>query len=185
MVVVKSPVIDVLGQVSDEQRTCIARALVKVDAAMFPPLWQYETPQGFYEAALANSDSVVLLLKDGGEIVGHLLAVPLKSALQDIVPFDPEVRTANCEGYYIDTVAALPCRSVGSLRKLLDRLGLELRRRNIPTLAMHARVSSGLSRVVQKYFTGAVLMVRRIDRWEWYAREEAADFIEVALGQHK
>ena len=77
-------------------------------------------------------------------------------------------------------MAILPeFRRKNGLSLLLGKLIDECKKKGIDKIAMHARVSNGLSATIQKHFK--VVAVRRIDNWKYYNYAESADYIEVLV----
>ena len=99
----------------------------------------------------------------------------------DLVPYDPFIAIANPNAYYIDTFEILPHKGIGSSRKVLHALEAELRQRHVGLLMCHARVLTGLSKVLKHYFGDRVVVVRRIENWAWYGGEEPTEFIEAKV----
>lgn len=173
--------VEVLRDSTCEERALILSSILHVQASVYPPTWLEEDSENYYRSALASNAAINIVVKDDGKLTGYLLAVPLHTVLADLVPYDPCIAISNPDAYYIDTFEALPRNGFGSSRKVIRALEAELRRRDISLLLCHARISTGLSKVLRHYFENRIVILRRIERWEWYGREEPTEFIEVQV----
>jgi hypothetical protein len=173
--------VELLSCPVDEERELILASILRIQAIVYPPTWLYEDSESYFRSMLASDAAIHVVVRDSGKIVGYLLAVPLSTAMDDLVSHDPCVSFADPNGYYIDTFEALPRNGFGSTRRVIRTLEAELRSRGIDSLMFHARVSTGLSKVLKHYFGIRVQRVRRIERWEWYGGLEPTEFMEIEV----
>jgi hypothetical protein len=78
---------------------------------------------------------------------------------------------------YLDIIQTLPeQRTVNGVLHLLRRLCRETEKRGYKKISMHARVSNGFSKFIQKVFPESRCL-RRIQNW--YDSGESFDYIET------
>ncbi len=184
LIAMPSPIIEVYRARFSPDQDAVLQAILRVQDVAYPSSWHFDDEIDYFRDALTNPDAVNLLVWVNGTVVGHLLAIPLSSALQDLVPHDPLIVSTDSGAYYIDSLASMPHQGYGTLRRLLRSLESELRNMDIRTLAMHARVITGLSRVLRTYYKTRIVTTRRIEHWAWYGGEEPTDYIEVILEEN-
>lgn len=177
-----TPIVEVYQTHTAADQEVILQAILRVQHAAYPPSWHYENEETYFRNALTNPEAINLLVRIEGAVMAYLLAVPLRSVLQDIAPYDPAIASASPDAYYIDDLAAIPGRGYSILRRILRTLESELHARSVHTLTMHARVNTGLSRVLRAYFGNRIITNRRIENWAWYNSTEPTEYIEVAVG---
>jgi ribosomal protein S18 acetylase RimI-like enzyme len=115
------------------------------------------------------------MLRDEERNVGFLFAVPNNDAFEDLKNDDPLMKE-DAGAYYIQNGAILPAyRRKLALRKIMTVLREELQKRGVFTISMHARVSNGLSRIIQDHMK--IVEIRRIDTWKYYDHAEPTDYI--------
>lgn len=164
----------------------VLREILSLSRAATPASWAYPDEEEYYGEQLANARAIHLLLRRGEEAVGYLFALPLDEVLADeeFRRADPELR-AEGDRLYVETMTILP-RYVGSLvggrlcllllRVLSDQ---EAPARGFRKFAMHARVATGLNRVVRSLYEGMVTASRTIERWPYYGGEEPTEYLEI------
>lgn len=161
------------------------REILALSRATTPASWTYPDEAEYYAAQLDNDQAIHLLLRRGDEIIGYLLALPLDEVLAD-----EEFRRADpalCPEpgrLYVETMAVLPHFGHSLLGGklcllLLDAVGEEAGRRGLNRFAMHARVSTGLSRALHKLYGAMITSTRRIERWPYYGGAEPTEYIEL------
>ena len=164
-----------------EERELIIAAILRIQASVYPPTWLYDDSESYFRCALASDAAVHVVVRDNGKMVGYLLAVPLPTVMSDLASHDPCISFADPAGYYIDTFEVLPRNGFGSTRRVMRVLEAELCRLHVGSIVFHARVSTGLSKVLKHYFGNRVLRVRRIEKCEWYGGMEPTEFMEIQI----
>jgi ribosomal protein S18 acetylase RimI-like enzyme len=150
---------------------------LSINRAAYPEGWAYDDAEEYYTQVLKESDNVHIMLRDNDKSVGFLLAIPHNAAVRELKEDDPSMRE-NASIYYIENVAILPAfRGRKGFSEMLRVLRRQLRKRAIFKISLHARVSNGLSKAIQKNMT--ILKIRRIDAWRYYNFEEPTDYIEA------
>jgi len=157
----------------------IKNVMAVVDAAAIDGLNDWDDSADYIREKLEDAKNINIILKDDGMVVGYLLAVPHNDALAELKDADSVLRE-DAARYYVELVEILSGRRRGiGLLKLLFRIVEEAEKRfGVNKFSMHARVNTGLSRVVQKYFGNMITSVRRIEHWKYYCGEEPVDYIE-------
>jgi ribosomal protein S18 acetylase RimI-like enzyme len=160
----------------------IVRDTVSISRDSFPPGWSCGNSEKLYGQVLRRHHTVLIVLRDNKSNVGFLFAVPHNDAVEDLKNDDPLMKE-DANTYYVQNIAILPgYRRKLALGKILALLREELRKRDIFTVSMHARVSNGLSRTIQDRIK--IVEIRRIDTWKYYGNEEPTDYI-VAEWPHE
>jgi hypothetical protein len=159
--------------------------ILEVKKKAMPADWEYDDAMEYYKEALENSNNIHVILCKGKEMMGYLLAVPHNDVALDgeMMEADPEIK-GDAERYYIETMEIVPELQKTLLGgrlffKMLHILLAEAEKRfSINKFSMHARVSAGMSRAVQRYFGDMIKTVRHIENWRYYNGEESTDYIE-------
>ena len=149
-----------------------------IDKNSFPMEWVYDNAEEYYRKALLKEDNIHIFLKDNGNRIGYLLAIPHNDASKELKKDDPEMED-DSKRYYIETVGILPeFRGRRGFTEMLKRLVEQSKIRG-NNISLHARVNNGFSTIVQKKLN--VTKIRRIDKWKYYNYEEPVDYIEAIL----
>lgn len=155
---------EILGQVLDIERES------------FPEEIQ-SSPENLKEI-LENSDGIHLLARDKDEkVVGALLSLRQSQEYEFLKDYDPDF--ANDENsLYVESIAIKPkSRSIEVANGLFKTLVEQAKERHFKKITMHARVSNGLSDVLQKR-CGAKFF-KRIENW--YGFGEPFDYLEIEI----
>jgi ribosomal protein S18 acetylase RimI-like enzyme len=149
-----------------------------IERHSYPLGWAYDDAQEYYAEMLRKPNNIPVTLRDNGRNVGFLLAIPQDDAVEELESDDPLIERDSLT-YYLENIAILPdYRNKGGLRKMLEILGSELRKKAIHRISMHARISNNLSRNIQKHMK--IIEIRRIEAWKYYNFEEPTDYIVAA-----
>jgi len=152
--------------------------VVLINEQSYPAAWEYDDSEEYYGQMFRKPKNITILLKNDGENVGFLLAIPHDDAVEELESDDP-LMVYDPAIYYIENVAILPAyRNKEGFRKMLDILRSELKKREISKISMHARVSNNLSKNIQDNMN--VIEIRRISAWKYYNFEETTDYIIAA-----
>lgn len=161
----------------------ILNEIILVNRASFPPGWVYSDAGKYYRSMLSKKDSIHIILKYKGKTIGYLLAIPHNGAVAELKNVDPKMEKDPMK-YYIETTGILPeYRGKKGFSEMLERLIDECKKRGITKISLHARVTNGLSAIMQRKFK--VTEVRRIEQWRYYNFEEPTDYIEAILSSEK
>jgi ribosomal protein S18 acetylase RimI-like enzyme len=154
----------------------VAKDIVLINQESFPRGWAYSDAKEYYTQMLRNEGNIHIILKQDGERIGYLLAIPHNNAVKELQNDDIYMREDSLR-YYIEVVAILPnFRGRKGFSALLKRLEEELGKRGIYKLSMHARVLNNFSRIIQNNLK--INQIRRIQEWKYYNYEEPTDYIE-------
>ena len=107
-------------------------------------------------------------MKENEKSIGVLSVQPQHDAVKELIPHDPLVED-DPSRYYVDIMFILPEHRREGFLMLLNKAFEEGSKKGIYKFSMHARVSNGLSRTVQKLFN--VTKVRRIENWHYMGGE--------------
>ena len=153
--------------------------IVDINERSFPPQWAYPDAVDYYTEMLKDNRVIHIMLEWDEERVGYLMAMPSSMAVAELKEFDPAIR-CDFAMYYIETVGIIPAyRGMKGLPMMMGSLIAQCQTRAIQRIALHARVTTGLSRMLQKNMK--MLVVRRIERWRFYNYEEPTDYIEMQI----
>ncbi len=155
------------------------REIVLINRNSFPSHWAAADAEMYYGKMLRDEKNIHILLKDNQKNSGYMLAIPQSVAVGELKNDDPAVKDDTSE-YYIETVGILPgSRGKRGLSLMLEKLAEKCRLRGIKKIALHARVSNNLSKIIQKKFK--IAGIRRIEKWRYYNFEEPTDYIEFFI----
>ena len=155
----------------------IVRDTVLINRDSYPVEWTYSDLEAYYTQKLKNCDNVHIVLRNNGESVGYLFAIPHNAALIELKE-DDQFMKPDARAYYIENVAILPAfRRRKGFSEMLRVLREELQKRGISKISLHARVSNSLSKAVQKNMK--IVEIRRINAWRYYNYQEPTDYIEA------
>lgn len=155
--------------------------IVLINRKSFPKGWAYSDAEEYYTEMLKNENNIHIILKDNGERIGYLLAIPHNNALRELKNDDPFMEE-DALRYYVEVVAVLPdFRGKKGFSEILKKLREELKEKGIYKLSMHARVSNNFNMIIQKSIK--ITQIRRIQRWKYYNYEEPTDYIEATFGE--
>lgn len=167
--------VEVIDNYNDE----ILRDILFINRNVFPNGWQYHDAAEYYKEMLKNKNNIHILLKDSGERVGYLHAIPHNEAVRELKKDDPAMKEEP-NTYYIETVGILPAfREKKGFSKMIAAFITESKKRGIKKFSLHARVSNRFSEIIQMKF--GVAPIRRIQKWKYYNFEEPSDYIEVPI----
>jgi ribosomal protein S18 acetylase RimI-like enzyme len=153
----------------------IVKDTISISRNSYPVGWACSNPEEYYSQMITKQHNVHIMLIDNEKNVGFLFAIPHNDAVVELKDHNP-LMEKDFGTYYIENVAVLPAyQKKGALDKILAVLREELRKRSVFRISMHARVSNGLSRNIQKNMK--IVAIRRIDAWRYYAHEEPTDYI--------
>ncbi len=166
-------------EVVDDYDDEVLKDILFINRNVFPNGWQYHDAEDYYKNRLQNKNSIHILLKDDGNRVGYLHAIPHNEAVEELKNDDPAM-SEDENAYYIETVGILPAfRKKRGFSKMLAAFINESKKRGITKFSLHARVNNKFSEIIQKKFKVAPL--RRIQKWKYYNFEEPTDYIEVPI----
>jgi ribosomal protein S18 acetylase RimI-like enzyme len=152
------------------------RDILYIRRNSFPSEWTYDDAEAYYRAMLMSEANIHIFLRDDGNRIGYLLAIPHNDAVAELKRDDPGMEE-DSKRYYIETVAILPeFRGQGGFSKMLRKLTGELGPK-AGKISLHARITNGFSKIMQQ--KGSVTKIRRIEQWKYYRYEEPADYLEV------
>lgn len=121
-------------------------------------------------------NGVKILVRDEDKnIRGYLIALPKSEEYEDLHEKDPELLPDD-KSLYLESIV-IKDGDLKTLIKVLATLREEAENRGYKNLSMHARVSEGLSNVLQKRY-GAKFF-RRIENWFDFG--EPFDYLEIDL----
>lgn len=149
-----------------------------IDRYSYPIEWAYPDAEDYYGEMLLKEENIHIFLKDNGNRIGYLLAIPHNDAVKELKIDDPQMKK-DSKRYYIETVAILPeFRGRKGFSEILKTL-LEQPKIKGNNISLHARVENGFSTIIQKKLN--VTKIRRIDKWKYYNYAEPTDYIEAKL----
>lgn len=159
----------------------LADAVGHVCNQSVPAQWHDEDYTPDCRKVMAHPDCINVVMLAGGRPVGCVLAARQSVARPLLAEYDPDM-PADDRRFYVWIAAILPeHRSLRAFRTMLDALEDEARRRGALGLSAHARVVTGLARVVQRFWAGYVTTARRMETWSGYNHAEPTDYLELAL----
>ncbi len=154
--------------------------------------WIYPDAEEYYRQALENPRHIHIFLRRGEKLEGYLHAVPHDEVAEeeDMREADPEF-AKDPERYYIETMEIDPelqktLRGGKLFFQMLHTLFDEAEKRfGVNKFSMHARVSTGMSQAVRRYFGEMITKVRRIEKWKFYNYEEPTDYMEGTYNRNR
>ena len=157
--------------------TRLVAQLVALQQDAFPRQMQFREPEAYYREALADQRNINLVIKnERREVTGYLHALPLPVVVAELRPWDPGLE-ADPATLYVDIIQTLPGRRhYAGFLALIDETCREARDRGYRHIAMHVRISNGLSRLIQKLYP-RVREPHRIE--DWFGSGEPFDYLEV------
>ena len=165
--------VEVIGDELDEDTL---KQILAAEGAAFGEDMQSD-PEDI-RAVLGVKEGVHLLMRNPErEIVGYISTLPQNDEYEDLVQYDPD---------FIKDETALYLESIGSRPEnrdpylsveAFDTLIEEARKKGYRKLTMHARVSNGFSRGLQKLYGAKCL--RRLENWHDFG--EPFDYLEIEI----
>jgi hypothetical protein len=163
--------VEAVELVTDEE----IQEIKDLDDSVMPEQMQYDVSD--LRESFDSSGGVHILVKDStGKIMGYLTSVPKDEEYEDLCVADPEFFKDE-SSLYIESILVKDGDLV-ILNKVFKLLLTEAGKRGYKNISMHARVSQGLSDILQKRY-GAKFF-RRIENW--YDFGEPFDYLELDLG---
>lgn len=161
----------VLNNISEEQLGDI----LSIDKEIFPTMPVAE--EEIRETLESGGVQVVLKGADA-KTVGYIISLPHAEAYEFLSDIDPELVAVD-GGLYVESIGILPeHRSLKNFNQLWTTFAAEAKRKGFKKITAHARISEGLSDVLQKRF--GAQKHRTLDNWADF--EEPFDYIEIDLG---
>ncbi|OGS22556.1 MAG: hypothetical protein A2252_02985 [Elusimicrobia bacterium RIFOXYA2_FULL_39_19] len=153
------------------------KQIVSINRASFPAGWRPTDEENYYTQMLKDNQNISIFLTIEGKKIGYLHAIPHNTAVTELKDDDKLIKNTDST-YYIEIVSILPdyCGKNG-FSALVQTLILELQKRNITQISLHARVSNNFSNKIQKKLK--VTKIRRIENWKYYNEQEPTDYIEA------
>lgn len=154
-----------------------------IQAASGDGLEEWGSSQEYIGSKIRDSKNIGIMLKVEDKAAGFVLAIPHNDAVAEIKEADPLMIESSDDRLYVDVVAVVPeyQRLNGGIRLVGELVQEAYRRHGVNRFSMHVRVSTGLSEAVQTNVKSAITMLRRVDRWRYYAGELPSDYIEMTL----
>ena len=177
--------VEVLLSARDED----IQKMVELGKKIYPEQWD-AVHEADYVELLNDPESIVIVLRKGKEFEGQLIAVP-----HDAIALDEEMKKADPllkedpKRYYVERMGIIPeiskTLSGGKMFfRMLEAMFIEAEeRKGIEDFSMHARVSNGLSAVVNKKYI--ITSSRRIENWPFYGGLEPVEYIEVTSPRYR
>ncbi len=168
--------VEIISDINED----ILKEVSEIEEESFPKEIQ-SSPEDLKEV-LENKDGIHLLVKnEEGKVLGNILSLRQSQEYDDLKNYDPDF--ANYEdALYIESIAVKPkSRKLEVFNSLLGAIGREAKDRNYKKITMHARVSTGLSKVLQKRYNAKFL--RRIENWHNFG--EPFDYLEIEIPEDK
>jgi ribosomal protein S18 acetylase RimI-like enzyme len=78
-----------------------------IEKDSFPSEWQFEDTEADYKEKLTDEDNINIYLKNNGERVGYLLAIPHNKAVDVLKDADPGMKE-DSKRFYIYTLSIVP-----------------------------------------------------------------------------
>ncbi len=154
-----------------EPNDSILNQLMELRRKAFPSGWNEYADISYYAESIIDPKNLVVVLLDGENLLGFLLATPHNVAREDLIVEDPLMEEKeNC--FYVETIEMSP-ELTGSLAggrsffRMMQVFVSEAAKMGINYFSMHARADSGLSDVIKRYFKHNENIVRRIEKWPW------------------
>lgn len=168
---------EVITTASDE----FLKALLEMQDNSYPEGWGYDDAEQYYRKMIESTENINIVLKEKEKILGYALLVPHNQIREELLADDPMMEE-DPNRLYIETMELDP--EVGKTLaggklffKMLGKMFDESGKRGINKFSMHARVSTGLSGAVQRYFGSMMTHVRRIENWPYYNGQESTDYM--------
>jgi len=159
----------------------LLQSILHVYKNSFPTSWHYSDADEFFREALVNYKNINVILKEEDTVVGYALLRPQMDVIDEIKEYDPEMQ-ADDNQYYLETIEIVPeHRSHQGFLMMVSLLLVELGVRKISRGAMHARVSTGLSKLVPRFFGKMIVRKRRVENWAYYGGVEPCDYFEIMV----
>ena len=153
----------------------LVKEILELEKRCFPKEWHYD--DGYYSEALSIEENINLLLKEEGEIVGYLLAVPLVRVFDVLQKEDPALEKKP-DFYYLDTIEIIPeSRGRGGAKQLVLAMCKELNNRGVFKFSLHARTVNGLNTIIKKMYPDGIISSREIKSW-LFGGNEKYEYIE-------
>lgn len=157
------------------------KELLAMQDKAYPEGWQYADAEDYYRKMIQDPENLNIILKEKEKLIGYILAIPHNNAMTELKEVDP-LMAEDSERFYIETMEMLPeiQKTLGGGKlffRMLGKLFAEAEKRGIHKFSMHARVSTGLSNSVQRYFGKMMTEVRRIEKWPFYNGDESTDYM--------
>ena len=157
------------------------KEVLLLEKECFPKEWQYDGVAEYYTAMLKDRNNINIFLKDGDNIAGYLLAVPLKYVFDSLKEYDSGLKLDEENDkitIYLETIQILPAfRGMGGAKKLIMTMCNEGKKMEMEKFSIHARKMNGLNEKVKKLFAGQIAESRSIDAWH-YGGNEPYEYIE-------
>jgi len=149
--------------------------LRELEEKTYLPHMRTKNMEEYYRECLEDPANINVVMYDGDELIGYIVAIPHNVACEALKDDDPEMKQ-DSERLYVDTIQTLPGkRTPFGILKLLYAMVEEAGKRGINRFSMHARTTNGLSRMIQRVFETARVL-RTIENWYGYG--EPFDYIE-------
>ncbi len=162
--------IEVAEVVTDEE----IQEIKALDDSVMSEQMQYDISD--LRESFDSPEGVHILVKDStGKIMGYLTSVPKDEEYEALCMADPEF-IKDESSLYIESVLVKDGDLV-TINKVFKLLLTEAGKKGYKNISMHARVSQGLSDILQKRY-GAKFF-RRIENW--YGFGEPFDYLELDL----
>jgi hypothetical protein len=146
----------------------------KLDDSVMPEDMKYES--GDLKECFESKEGIHILVKNNnGEIIGYLTSLPKNIEYEFLHNEDPEF-TMDDTSIYVESVV-IKGGDFANAKNVFNSFMQEAVDRGYKNVSMHARVSQGLSNVLQKRY-GAKFF-RRIENWYGYG--EPFDYLEIYL----
>ncbi len=164
--------INVIHEASDS----FIKELLEMQDKSYPAGWQYEDAAEYYKRMIESPENINIVLKEKEKVIGYVLVIPHNDVVTELREVDPLMKE-DLNRFYIETLEIVPeiqkTLAGGKLFfQMLGKLFEESGKRGINKFSMHARVSTGLSKVVQRYFGKMMTEVRQIENWPYYDGQE-------------
>lgn len=138
---------------------------------------QYDDAEDFFDSVLKDKDNISIVLKDGQNVVGLLIARPHNVMCDELKEDDPHMNPSE-NRFYIETMGVLSeYRGKFGHHKMIKKVIEEARKRGVRNFSMHVRKSNGLSYSLQQLFGKKLTHIREIDKWKW-TNDEPYHYIE-------
>lgn len=127
---------------------------------------------------LADKRGVHLVMRDPeNKIIGYVSTLPHNEEYGNLVQYDPDF-TKEDDALYIESFGSGPAGrdphlSVAAFDRLIEEAG----QKGYKKLTMHARVSNGFSRGLQKLY--GAKFIRRVENWGDFG--EPFDYLEIDI----
>jgi ribosomal protein S18 acetylase RimI-like enzyme len=151
--------------------------LVELHRQAFPAHMQSGDPESYFAEALADERNLNIVMQDqSGAIIGYLLAIPQSLVVEELRPWDPDLRD-DPDRMYLEMIQIHPeRRGRNHALRLFQAVCTEAEKRNIYKLSMHARTVTGLNDYLHRIFA-EIRFLRRLENW--YGSGEPFDYLEA------